>query len=136
MTYDDTPTGQRMAALERQIEALTSRLDAQSTIDIQLVAHGPLDGRHIIVIPDAEDEDPEMLESIVQSVIDHFSRAWQALNPGEEIDAAAVVPLILFGEGRVEPVPPCEGCGEVVGHLAGCRFGPDGVGHDPDSWLA
>jgi hypothetical protein len=96
MTYDDTPTGKRMVELEARID----RLEA-NTLNVFVAAHGPIDGRHIIIIDNEEDE--MVVEAILAAVTEHFSRAWIALNPDVVIDAAAVIPLVVFGDIRIEP---------------------------------
>lgn len=56
---------------------------------------GPLDGRHAIIVPDMQDRDDA--EALAQTLSDHFIEAWKAMHPGEEVNVAAVVPLIVFG---------------------------------------
>jgi hypothetical protein len=84
--------------------AQNGAMDENVTLNIEVVAHGPLDGRHIIVLPD--DTDAETFDAVTDAIVQHFADAWQATHPGESIDAAAVVPMVMFGEHiRIEGAP-------------------------------
>lgn len=76
-------------------------------------AHGPLDGRHVIVIPDGDRWPDELKERALTTISDHFIAA----NPDHTGPAAVIVPLIIFGNATVHGVPEtgrvdyCDGCG-------------------------
>lgn len=71
------------------------------SLSVDVVAHGPIDGRHVIVLPD--EHEPEVMEDLHKAISQHFIDVWRAMNPGEDIDAAAVVPLIVFGDVKIHP---------------------------------
>lgn len=59
---------------------------------------GPLDGRHVIVLPEADQWSDEARESVSKAVINHFTGAAQGR--GETGDVRRFVPLVAFGDVR------------------------------------
>lgn len=70
-------------------------------LDITVTAHGPIDGRHVIIVPDAGDMDDEVKDALVQQIGKHFTEAHAA--HGYTGPAAGAVPLVAFGDARIEP---------------------------------
>lgn len=75
-------------------------LPSDLAVSIDVTAHGPLDGRHVIVLP--EDTNDEERQAIIEGIGDHFTRLAHAR--GE--DPAKCIPLIVFGPMTVLPSEP------------------------------
>lgn len=68
-------------------------------LNINVVAHGPIDSRHILVFPDAHDWHEEARQDMAEHLLEHFRHTAAAF--GEDLDK--VMPLIVFGNMRIEP---------------------------------